>query len=215
MTYRWVIGVTTLLAGAGVAAATATGAFDQPQAVPQYSGYQASRIASPTAGIARAAADQVSAFPAFGRAPSESDRGATDPRLLRGLARAQQQFEVNPSLGRNVYTSTDTQLYLFPGRGVVCFGVISSETGTTVGCNATSAAAQQGLGCQIMVGGTSIVQGVLPAGAHDVVITDTAGHETTLELTADGAYVARLNAPATTLRYVDRTGTSHSQELHY
>jgi len=217
MTFRWPIaiatGVALAVAGSSVGVATATGAFSGPRAVPESSGSQPTQVASLDSGIARPDASQIAAFSAFARAPQSQDLGATDPGLLQGLNLAQQQFAVNPSLGRNVYSDASTQIYIYPGRGAMCFGAVSSQTGTTVGCTTTAAAVERGLGSHLTLGEMSIVQGVLPAGTHDVVVTDAAGRKTAVNLTADGGYVAQLSTPPAKLTYTGRSGTQHEQDL--
>ena len=212
--YRWLIGVATAVAGSTLAVATATGAFSGSKAVPSFAGNLIPSTANANAGVAAPDATQTSAFQAFARPARTEDSGATAASLLEGLARSQQRFAVNPSLGRAVYTSADTQLYVYPGRGVVCFGAVSTQYGTTVGCTQTTAAVQQGLGSQITVGGVSFVQGVLPAGAHDVMITDSSGAQTPVSLTSDGGYAVQLAVQGTLLSYADRSGTPRQQQLH-
>lgn len=213
--YRWLIGATSAAAlCSGLAVATALGAFAGPRAVRAFAGEQTPQFASVGTGVATVDAVQAEAFPAFQRAARPEDAGATDPSLLHGLARAQQQFDVNPSLGRAVFADASSLLYIYPGRGVVCLGAISSTYGTTVGCNSTSAVLAQGLGSQITVGAASFIQGVLPAGAHDVAIIDSSGARTPVTLTSDGGYALQLAGGGTLLTYVDRNGTPHQQELH-
>jgi len=215
MKYRWLIGATSAAeVGSGLIVATALGAFAGPRAVRAFAGQQTPQVASVGTGVASADAAQAEAFPALQRAPRPEDAGATDPALLQGLARAQQQFEVNPSLGRAVLADPSTRLYIYPGRGVVCFGAVSSKYGTTVGCNATSEALRQGLGSQITIATASFISGVLPAGAHDVAVTDGSGARTPVTLTSDGGYSLQLAAEGRLLTYVAGDGTHRQQELH-
>ena len=160
------IGVATAVAGSALAVGTAIGAFSGPKAVPSFAGDPAPQTASANAGVAAPDAIQMLAFSAFARPARPEDGGATAAPLLQGLTRPQQRSAVNPSLGRAVYMSADARLYVYPGRGVVCFGEVSTQYGTTFGCAPTTVAVQQGLGSQLTVGGVSFVRGVLPAGSR-------------------------------------------------
>lgn len=121
-------------------------------------------------GVAAPTADQVSAFPALGRAGTSVDAAASIRSDILGvLYTPQQEWQVNPSLGRIVFGTRGAGfLLLIPGSGEICLVAADFGDGVHAGCGAAASVESDGL---VEFGGGRPsgyrVRGVLPRGASE------------------------------------------------
>lgn len=152
--------------------------------------------------------EQIEAFRAFRRPVTPADQ--TLPADVAGSLRP----ELDPSLGRCVYSGPEGNAYILPGPGSICFIAIGEAFGTTQGETTTALAADGGQGFVNSMRGKPVTfVGVLPAGGHHLEITDRAGRASAMPLNADDGYWLEISDPVT-LFLITPNGTKREIPLH-
>ncbi len=106
--------------------------------------------------------------------------------------------ELDPSLGRRVYSGSEGNAYVLAGPGSICFIAIGEAFGTIQGETTTALAADGGQGFVNSTRGKPVTfVGVLPAGGHHLQIVDRAGHACAVPLNADDGYWLEISDPVT------------------
>lgn len=121
---------------------------------------------------------------------TEADAGLPDQVLQRLPA------DLDPSLGRRVYSGPEGQCYVVPGPGSICFIATGDAIGTSQGETTTALAAESGHGfiCAVRDRPVTFV-GVLPTGGQGVEIIDRAARRIAVPLTSDDGYWVEVSDP--------------------
>lgn len=195
------ISVVALLAAMGASVSVSMAAFDgSPSSVPipQHTAQNPAPTATPGKGTPAIDSAQTTAFAAFRRPQTATDRSLiANAQALQALGRAQSESQANPSLARSVYAGTTGSVYLIPGVGKVCAVSVSSTDGVSASCTDTGDAGQEGMGFVQFSSESDAVtfSGVLPDGAHDLKVIDEAGLTTDVPLSADQGYWVTVPHP--------------------
>lgn len=177
-------------------------------------------VASPNRGVAAPSPGQSRAFRAFRRPRRAADNAAArNQELLRVLASGQADYGANPSLARVVLVVLGGAGGFFavvPGRDRLCSVAVGGEQGIG-GCPSSTTAQRDGLfqfGTAPPTGGRGFyVEGVLPDGAHNVVVTDTKGGRHPVSLSSDNGFLLVSGSPLKTLSWVAGNGARHREDI--
>jgi hypothetical protein len=213
-----------IIVAAGVLASGAlTGGLAGPGAFGA-TGSQSSTVSSgppvaPAAAVAghgttATTSDQTAAFGALRRPQNAQDRQASSQgAVLRALWSPQQLHGANPGLGRQALATDGSSVLIVPANGGVCMVGVAPTTAMVTECDATSDAAQNGLGSVAHTPQGTVLQGILPAGSHDVQVIGADGSRSPVTLSSDDAYTISPSGKPTGLAFTDAAGTAH--ELHF
>ena len=152
--------------------------------------------------------EQIEAFRAFRRPATRADETLPDD-VVRSL-----RPELDPSLGRCVYSGREGKAFILPGPGSICFIAIGEAFGTVRGETTTALAADGGTGFVNSMRGRPVTcVGVLPAGGHHLQILDREGRASVVPLNADDGYWLEISDPVT-LFLITPNGTKREIPLH-
>ncbi len=199
-----------VVAALSVLAAAAVGAFASGS--PTKSAGQAT---TPNGGITAPSATQIASFPVLGQAAT-SGEASTSPEVLQMLKSAEGQYHANPSLGRNVVSNAVATAVVVPGEGAMCLVVVGHVGASSSVCEPEAGASKEGLGMvETVPSGGYVIVGVKPASAaaSTVVVTNEAGQETSIKLSAQNGYAFEISGKPVKMDWIGSNGTQSSTAL--
>lgn len=195
-----------IVAVLSVLAAAAVGAFAA-------GGSPNAGVAARNNGIAAPSVGEVASFPVLGQAATATSE--VSPQVLGLLESAGGEYHPNPSLGRTVVNNAVATAAVVPAEGAVCFVVLGHVGGSSSICEPEAGAAKEGLGVvESVPNGKYVTVGVQPTSeaASTVVVTDAAGKETRVELTAQNGYAFESSSKPVAMHWINSSRT-HSTLL--
>lgn len=171
-------------------------------------------VADPNSGVASVPADVIKTFGAFRRAQNSQDTTlALSPTGLRVLGSVQGQVGAAPRLARTVLSNSTATISLVPAKnGYLC--MVSTAGGAAgAGCSEASEAETSGILNSASGASGELLYGAMPDGTHSLVITDTNGNTTPVNISADGGFAVQLAAPGAKLTYLDGNDQTKSTPL--
>lgn len=221
-----VVTVSCVVAGSAVAVAAGVGfsgpiqtTTDPNAPPPGFIPPTSTAVAALDQGVAAPSNDEQAAFGALGRAATALDTAAaTSDAVLGRLATPQREWAVNPSLGRVVFGTSTGQplLFLAPGNGQVCLVAAWFSDGDSSGCATAASAESEGILLSGYVGqdlGGYTLQGVLPEGATDVIVSRSGASDLDVTLTPDGGLVLSSASKLLAVSFTGQDGTRHTIDL--
>jgi hypothetical protein len=171
-------------------------------------------VAAGKAGVTAVPVGVATAFGVFRRPQTAQDTTvALSTAGLRALGPVQGQVGADPGLARTVLSNVRATISLVPANATHLCMVGSAGGATTAQCAVASEADTSGIVGLAGGAGGELLYGAMPDGTHNLVVTDTSGKTTPVDISAGGGFAVHLAAAGTTLTYKDGSGQTKSEPL--